>query len=120
LWCARFFKTRSLAAEEVKSGHVRLNGQRTKAAHEVKPGDTLTISKGSEDYEVVVSRLPQRRGPAAEALGCYVETEVSVERRRVHAAQRASEPKLLAPTGGRPDKRTRRLIRARRDSFNPG
>jgi ribosome-associated heat shock protein Hsp15 len=109
-----------LAAEEVKAGHVRLNGQRTKAAHEVKLGDTLTISKGSEDYEVVVLRLPERRGPAAEAIACYDETEASLEKRRVRASQRASEPKLLAPTGGRPDKRTRRLIRARRDSFNAG
>ncbi len=43
LWCARFFKTRSVAAEAVRSGHVRLNGQRVKPAHAVRIGDALTI-----------------------------------------------------------------------------
>ncbi len=116
LWCARFFKTRSLAAEEVKAGHVRLNGQRTKPAHEIKVGDALRIAKGHDDIEVVVAAIPQRRGPATEALACYDETPESIERRRLRALQRASAPVLDMPTAGRPDKRTRRLMRTRRYS----
>ena len=44
LWCARFYKSRSAAAEAVRSGHVRLNGQRVKSAHPVKIGDALRVS----------------------------------------------------------------------------
>jgi len=113
LWCARFFKTRSLAADEVKAGHVRLNGRRTKPAHELKVGDTLSIAKGHDDIDVVVASVPERRGPASEAVGCYEETPESIERRRLRALQRKSAPVLDAPTANRPDKRTRRLIRTR-------
>jgi ribosome-associated heat shock protein Hsp15 len=113
LWCARFFKTRTLAAEEVKAGHVRLNGQRTKPAHELRVGDALSIARGHDDIGVVVARIPERRGPASEAAGCYEETPESIERRRLRALQRRSVPVLDAPTANRPDKRTRRLIRSR-------
>jgi ribosome-associated heat shock protein Hsp15 len=112
LWCARFFKTRSLAAEEVKAGHVRLNGQRAKPAHAVRIGDRLSIRKGLFDYELVVSGLPERRGPAPEARACYEETTESAARRELRAARRAVKLDG-APTPGRPDKRTRRLIRTR-------
>lgn len=121
LWCARFFKTRSLAAGEVKAGHVRVNGQRTKPAHELKVGDTLSILRGIDALDIEVAALPARRGPATEAAAAYRETEASIERRRERAAQRASLPVLDAPTAGRPDKRTRRLLRARhRDGGDRG
>lgn len=115
LWCARFFKTRSLAADAVKGGHVRVNGQRAKPARDVKAGDRLVIVQGELEREVEVTAIPARRGPAAEASQCYVETEASLQRRREAAERRALERKLgRAPTLGRPDKRTRRLLRARR------
>ena len=120
LWHARFFKTRSLAADEVKAGHVRVNGQRTKPAHEIKVGDVLAIVRGEDDREVVVARIPRRRGPAAEAATCYAETEASLERGRVRAAERASAITVPPPTVGRPDKRTRRLIAKRKsDLWSP-
>lgn len=112
LWCVRFFKTRSLAAEAVKAGHVKINGQRTKAAHDVKVGDALQVVKGRNRFEVQVERIPPRRGPAAEAERCYTETPESIER-RAQARSRRREPALAAPTSGRPDKRTRRLLRRR-------
>jgi ribosome-associated heat shock protein Hsp15 len=110
LWCARFFKSRSLAAAEVRAGHVRLNGQRTKPAHEIKAGDILTVSKGFLDYELKVLAIPLRRGPAAEAAACYEETPESVIRREQRMAQRAAMAGIKPPTSGRPDKRTRRLL----------
>jgi ribosome-associated heat shock protein Hsp15 len=113
LRCARFFKTRSLAAEQVKAGHVRVNGQRTKAAHEIKSGDALTIVRGFDEREVVVAKILERRESATEAAASYTETEASLERRRLRAEQRAAATRFEAPTAGRPDKRTRRLIRAR-------
>lgn len=115
LWCARFFKTRSLAADAVKGGHVRVNGQRAKPAREVRIGDTLVVDRDDVEYEVAVTGIPARRGPAVEARQCYVESEASVERRQKAAEQRAiAREALRPPTPGRPDKRTRRLIRSKR------
>ena len=110
LWCARFFKTRGLASEAVRGGHVRVNGERIKPARDLKIGDALAIQRDEVEWEITVTGIPARRGPNAEALGCYVESPDSVQRRRLRAEQRAAEPLIAAPTQGRPDKRTRRLL----------
>lgn len=109
LWCVRLFKTRSVAAEAVKSGHVRLNGARVKAAREVKVGDGMTVARGDVEIEITVTAIPARRGPAAEAALCYEEAPESVARREQAAAARAAL-RIAPPTQGRPDKRTRRLL----------
>jgi ribosome-associated heat shock protein Hsp15 len=117
LWCARFFKTRSLAADAVKGGHVRVNGQRVKPARDVKIGDELTIAQGDVERGVTVVGIPARRGPAPEAMQCYVESEESIARCREAAERRGAERALYRPpTEGRPDKRTRRLLRQRRQT----
>lgn len=113
LWCARFFKSRALAAEAVKAGHVRVGGERVKASRDVRVGDRLLIVKGAYEFDVEIVGIPARRGPASEAAACYVETPESVERRRQRSEQSAAARILRAPTSGRPDKRTRRLIRDR-------
>jgi ribosome-associated heat shock protein Hsp15 len=72
LWRARFLKTRSLAADFAKAGHVRINGQRaTSAAHFLRVGDTLTIALARDVKVVRVMALGARRGPATEARGLY-------------------------------------------------
>jgi ribosome-associated heat shock protein Hsp15 len=111
LWCARLFKSRSAAADEVRAGHVRLNGERVKPAHAVKVGDTLqlTLPQGCERH-VAIAAIPLRRGPAREAAASYVETPESVERGRRAAEERAARRSFMPPTAGRPDKRTRRLL----------
>jgi ribosome-associated heat shock protein Hsp15 len=115
LWCVRFFKSRSAAAEAVRGGRVRLNGGKVKPAHDVKPGDAVTIEVGTrgDEREVTIAAIPVRRGPASEAATCYVESAESIERRRVGAEARALAPP--PPTPGRPDKRTRRLLLRARD-----
>ena len=113
LWCARFFKTRTQASAAVRSGHVRLNGQRVKPARDVKIGDALTIAYGTgPERDVSILAIPLRRGPATQAQACYAETPESIERRRSFAERRAEARALqAAPTPGRPDKRTRRLLK---------
>ncbi len=109
LWHARFFKTRGVAQEAVDGGHVQVNGDRVKAARPVRIGDRLRIVRGQERFEVVVTGLPSRRGPATEARGHYQETpESEAARATVREFNR-----LTAPAhSGRPDKRERReLIR---------
>ncbi len=112
LWAARFFKTRAVASQAVVGGHVHLNGERVKPARTVKPGDELRITKGNEEFIVIVVDLRERRGPASLARTLYEETEASIEarqnareQRRLMAASRPAEPLR------RPGKRDRRLIR---------
>jgi ribosome-associated heat shock protein Hsp15 len=111
LWCARLFKSRTAAAEAVRGGHVRLNGQRVKPAHAVKVGDALVIvSAHGAEREVAIATIPERRGPAPEAALTYVESADSIERRRRAAEERAARASYVPPTTGKPDKRTRRLL----------
>jgi len=115
LWCARFFKSRSLAQDAVEGGHVQVHGERAKASRPVRVGDLLRITRERERYEVEVTGIPLRRGPAPEARQHYRETPQS-EAARAHAREL---DRLSAPvSSGRPDKRERRdLIRVlkRRD-----
>ena len=114
LWFVRFFKTRSLAARAVSGGHVRLNGSRIKPSHVVVVGDVLKVQRGTDLLECRVEQLPQRRGSAAEAGLCYAESEESLARRAMRETQRKAMAAVLSqPTTGRPDKRTRRMLRER-------
>ena len=76
LWQTRFFKTRTLAAEVVSKGKVRVNGRRvTKPATTVRVGDVLTFAQGDRVRVIRVTGLPERRGPAPEAAGHYEESQ---------------------------------------------
>ncbi len=111
LWAARFFKTRSLAAQAVDGGRVRINGERVKPAKEVKPGDEVIVHIGGLEWVIEVRGLSARRGPAEEARRLYAEHEDSRTRRQaiLDARQHAPEPSL--GLRGRPTKRDRRRLK---------
>jgi ribosome-associated heat shock protein Hsp15 len=111
LWAARFFKTRSLAAQAVEGGRVHLNDQRVKPAREVKPGDALRVSIGELEWLVVVRALSERRGPAPEARLLYEETEASRERREAALQRRRDRAEPAFGMHGRPTKRDRRAMK---------
>jgi ribosome-associated heat shock protein Hsp15 len=72
LFHARFYKTRVLAQEAASSGRVRLNGNRVeKPAQILRPGDILTLGKGSQILALRVLALAERRGPAPQARLLY-------------------------------------------------
>ena len=110
LWAARFFKTRSLAAQAVEGGKVKLNGERTKPGKEVKPGDRLLIHIGGYEWDISVVVLSDRRGPAEVARGLYVEDAASHARRQQQVAERKAQLDPGQAIKGRPTKRDRRLI----------
>ena len=103
---ARFYKTRSLAANAVKTGRVKAGGEQVKAAREVAIGDALSIDRGAYVTDIRVLQIASRRGPAGEAAGLYEETPESIERRERLAERRRAQPGLGPPTERRPDKRT--------------
>ena len=111
LWAARFFKTRSVAAEAIGGGKVHVNGQRVKPSRAVKVGDRLEIQRGEERFEVVVQGVNDRRRPASEARALYQETPDSLERRERLAEERRLHQMARAESGGRPSKRDRRRLR---------
>lgn len=111
LWAARFYKTRSLAAEEVDRGRVSVNGQPAKPSREIRPGDRLALRQGPVLREVDVIALSRMRGPAPVAQALYAETAESLARREAaeQARRLAAEP-AEALTQGRPTKRDRRRL----------
>ena len=112
LWCARLYKSRSLAAAAVAGGHVHLNGARVRTAHAVRVGDRLAVSLGGRELELAVRALPARRGPAPGAQACYEESAASIERgARWREARRLAALTTPRP-GGRPDKKERRDLLA--------
>jgi ribosome-associated heat shock protein Hsp15 len=116
LWHARFFKTRSLATAAINGGKVHLNAERVKPAHRVRIGDRLSLSLQGIVAEYEVLGLPERRGPAAEAISHYLETAASAQRRvKLREQQRLANISRPRPEA-RPDKRERRrLMRLHRD-----
>ncbi|HEY4317718.1 MAG TPA: S4 domain-containing protein [Herbaspirillum sp.] len=110
LWAARFFKTRSLAADAVESGKVRWNDERTKPARILKLGDLLHIDNGATVWQVEVLGLSDKRGAAAIAQALYLETPASSARRQAEAEQRKLFHEPTSHLKGRPTKRDRRLL----------
>lgn len=110
LWTARFFKTRTLAAEAVAGGKVKLNGERVKAAKAIRLNDALNIHIGPYEYVVRVLALSTRRGPATQAALLYEESASSQSARKALATRLAAERQHAIHTSGRPGKKERRQI----------
>lgn len=110
LWCVRFYRSRALATEAVLGGRVKLNGERVKPAHEVREGDLVGLTRGTQMLEVTVLGLPQRRGPASQAQQAWQETPRSREG-NARLREASSLAALSRPRAGRPpDKRERRAM----------
>jgi len=112
LWAARFFKTRSLAAQAINGGKVHLNGNRAKAARIVSVNDQLRITIGFMEFNITVLALAKFRGPAKDARLLYFESEESIR-----AREEQRELRKMANAGFRgpvkkPSKRDRRKIKS--------
>jgi ribosome-associated heat shock protein Hsp15 len=111
LWAARFFKTRSLAADAVDSGKVRVDGDRAKPAKEVRIGMLLSIRNKDFEIECEVIGLSNIRRGAPEAALLHAET-VASQQKRENARQTREADHALRPRGlGRPTKRQAREIK---------
>ncbi len=111
LWVARFYKTRSLAADEIGKGRVRVNDQEAKPARDVKAGDMVALRQGPVTRTVVVLGLSQQRGAAPVAQQLYEETPESLRLRDIAKEQRRLNTEPAAnQEQGRPTKRDRRNL----------
>lgn len=111
LWAARFFKTRSLATDEVNKGHVQMAQHDIKPSKDIRAGDVLTIWQAKVPRTVVVKGVSDQRGPAPVAQQLYEETPESIAKRANMAEHKrlAAEPAHTIEHG-RPTKRDRRAL----------
>ena len=110
LWSARFFKTRSWAAEAVSGGKVEINGERAKPSRIVGAGDTLRVRRGPYVWIVIVKEVSRQRGSAIQAQLLYDETAGSIQERQAVAAQRKLDCPADFDLAARPSKNDRRAI----------
>ncbi len=116
LWAARFYKTRSVAADAIDGGKVQVNGTRVKRSKLIEVGDRLRIRKPPYELVVGVVQLSEHRGPAKVAQTLYEETPESVAAREKLRTQLKHQPATSYEGKGRPTKKDRRLI----DRFKRG
>ena len=111
LWAARFFKTRSLATDEVNKGHVQMAQHDINPSKDIRVGDVLTIWQAKVPRTVVVKGVSDQRGPASVAQQLYEETPESIAKRANMAEHKrlAAEPAHTIEHG-RPTKRDRRAL----------
>jgi ribosome-associated heat shock protein Hsp15 len=111
LWAARFYKTRSLAAQAIEAGRVHVNGASAKASRSLRPGDLVLMRQPPYTRTVEVLGLSSVRGPAPVAQQLYAETAQSQQDRQQAAqARRFGVEPALSQEQGRPTKRDRRSL----------
>jgi ribosome-associated heat shock protein Hsp15 len=116
LWAARFFRTRSLACDEINRGHVQINQHEVKPSREIRVGEVITIVQAKIARTVVVKGLGEQRAPAALAQQLYEETPQSLQTRALAVENKRLSPEpALTIAHGRPTKRDRRDLQKRWD-----
>lgn len=110
LWAARFYKTRSLAAQAIDAGQARLDGERVKPAHALREGALVSVRRRGIVVEVVVAACSDRRGSATDAARLYRETDASIAAREQEALVRRAADAAQPRVPGRPTKRDRRRL----------
>lgn len=110
LWAVRLYKTRSLAANACRCGHVRIDGHPVKASREVRPGDVIVARTGALTRTVRVRAILEDRVGAAKVPDFLDDLTPPEELQRLKDA--AMNPAWRPPGAGRPTKRERRLLEA--------
>jgi ribosome-associated heat shock protein Hsp15 len=110
LWASRFYKTRKIASDAIKGGHISVNGKRSKPARTIKTGDQIKIKRFPVEYTVIVHRVSDKRLGAALAAELYCETEQSQFDRETKLQQLKDQREGLRYDRKRPGKRDRQKM----------
>ena len=109
LWCTRYFKTRSIATEACKKGHIKLNGTNVKPSKDVFSGEKLTIRKNQINYEIIVLGIPKSR-VGAKLVDLYRKDVTPQEAFDNQELLKYSKDYYRKKGAGRPTKKDRRDI----------
>lgn len=110
LWCARFYKTRGIAAEAIRNGRVLINEKRVKPSRTISVNDRIMLRRGAFEYDLTIRDLTNSRKSAKEAVLLYEESRESVQKREEIAEQIRLNAASTPATRGRPTKRDRREL----------
>lgn len=109
LWCIRLYKTRSIATDAVKKGHVTVNNQQAKASREVFPMDKITVRKDQINYQLTILDIPPNR-VGAKLVDMYRKDETPKEAFEHLELLKLSKDYYRSKGTGRPTKKDRRDI----------
>ena len=109
LWCIRYYKTRSMATEAIKKGHVSVNGQTAKPSRDVFPMDKIVLRKDQINYQIKVLDIPLNR-LGAKLVDMYRKDETPEEAFAHLELLKLSKDHYRAHGTGRPTKKERRDI----------
>lgn len=109
LWCVRVFKTRSIAAEEIKKNRISVHGNTVKSSREVQPGDLVKIRKNQIDYQIKILELPKSR-VGAKLVPQYIEDRTQPEQYELLKQRQAAQEFYRGKGEGRPTKKDRRAM----------
>ncbi|WP_304344593.1 RNA-binding S4 domain-containing protein [Chryseobacterium koreense] len=107
LWCVRFYKTRSIAADEIKKNRVSVGGQVVKSSKEVKIGDLLKIRKNQIDYQIKILEIPKSR-IGAKLVPLHIQDRTEKEQYEILRLRKMSQDYYRTKGEGRPTKKDRR------------
>ncbi|WP_234110328.1 RNA-binding S4 domain-containing protein [Chryseobacterium sp. R2A-55] len=107
LWCVRFYKTRSIAADEIKKNRVSVGGQVVKSSKEVKIGDLLKIRKNQIDYQIKILEIPKSR-IGAKLVPLHIQDRTEKEQYEILRLRKMSQEYYRTKGEGRPTKKDRR------------
>ena len=107
LWCVRYFKTRSMAAEAIKKNRVKVNGDVAKSSREVSPSDLITVRKDQIDYQFQILQLPKSR-MAAKLVSLHISDKTPKEELEKLEIKRLEQDYYREKGEGRPTKKDRR------------
>ncbi|PHR74696.1 MAG: RNA-binding protein [Lutibacter sp.] len=109
LWCTRYFKTRNIATEACKKGHIRINNSVAKPSKEVFNGEQITIRKNQINYQIVILDIPNSR-VGAKLVDLYRKDTTPKEEFERQDLLKYSKDYYRKKGMGRPTKKDRRDI----------
>ena len=107
LWSVRFYKTRTIATEEIKKNRVSIGENVVKSSKEVKNGDVIKMRKNQIDYKIKVIDIPKSR-IGAKLVPDYVVDMTEKEQYEILALRKSSQDYYRQKGIGRPTKKDRR------------
>ncbi|MBF8457007.1 RNA-binding S4 domain-containing protein [Kaistella sp. G5-32] len=109
LWCVRFYKTRSIATDEIKKNRVSVGQNTVKSSKEVKEGDLIKIRKNQIDYLIKIVQIPKSR-VGAKLVPLHIEDKTDKEQHEILKQRKLAQDYYRIKGEGRPTKKDRREL----------